>query len=236
MRLITGHLLAQDSAGEGGVSVLEMIAAGGAIGYVIILLSVGALALVVRHMLQIRESSLAPADAVDAIHDSLAKGDVAGAIRYCDDEDNDSFLTRVVGAGLKRMRRSPFGALELKGAMEEAGQEQVARLYRSTDGLGLIAAIAPMLGLLGTVVGMVGAFDTISSAAGFARPDQLAGDISQALVTTLMGLTLAIPCMAAFTFFRNRIDALATSVAAIIEELTTHLDPSELEGGGSAGG
>ena len=125
-------------------------------------------------------------------------------------------------------RRSPFGALELKGALEEAGQEQVARLYRSTDGLGLIAAIAPMLGLLGTVVGMVGAFDTLSAAEGFARPDQLAGDISKALVTTLMGLTLAIPCMAAFTYFRNRIDSLASSIALQVDEMAAHLEGADV--------
>ncbi len=108
-----------------------------------------------------------------------------------------------------------------KAALEEAGKEQVARLYRSTDGLGLIAAIAPMLGLFGTVVGMVGAFNTISSTEGFARPDELAGDISQALVTTLMGLVLAIPATAAFTYFRNRIDHLAAEIGTIVEDLAS---------------
>lgn len=220
----TATSLAQSGGADEGVSVLETIAAGGAIGYVIMLLSVAALALVVRHALQIRETSLAPAEAIDALNESISQGDIDEAMAYCSDEENDSFLTRVVGTGLERARRSPFGSLELKGALEEAGQQEVARLYRSTDGLGLIAAIAPMLGLLGTVVGMVGAFDTISTAEGFARPDQLAGDISQALVTTLMGLTLAIPCMAAFTYFRNRIDALTGSVAGIIDELTSRLD------------
>jgi len=216
--------LAQGSGAEEGVSVLETIAAGGAIGYMIILLSVAALALIIRHALQIRETSLAPSEAIDALNASLAEGDVDGALEYCQGEESGSFLTRVVGSGLERARRSPFGALELKGALEESGRQEVARLYRSTDGLGLIAAIAPMLGLLGTVVGMVGAFDTISTAEGFARPDQLAGDISQALVTTLMGLTLAIPCMAFFTYFRNRIDALSSDVAGIVDELVAQME------------
>ncbi|TVQ30587.1 MAG: MotA/TolQ/ExbB proton channel family protein [Phycisphaeraceae bacterium] len=214
--------------GRQGVSVLEIMLAGGTIGFIIILLSVVAMALVVMHMLQIRESTLAPGESVDALHEFLARGDTEGAVRYCEDDDNNSFLTRVIGAGLLRCRRSPFGALELKGALEEAGQEQVARLYRSTDGLGLIAAIAPMLGLLGTVVGMVGAFDTLSAAEGFARPDQLAGDISKALVTTLMGLTLAIPCMAAFTYFRNRIDSLASSIAQQVDEMAAHLEGADV--------
>jgi biopolymer transport protein ExbB len=81
-----------------------------------------------------------------------------------------------------------------------------------TDIVGLVASIAPMLGLLGTVVGMVGAFDTISAIEGPVRPDNLAGNISEALITTVMGLIVAIPCTAIYTFLRNRIDALVTEI------------------------
>jgi biopolymer transport protein ExbB len=86
-----------------------------------------------------------------------------------------------------------------------------------------------MLGLLGTVVGMVGAFNTISSTEGFARPDQLAGDISQALVTTLMGLILAIPATAAFTYFRNRIDHFASEIGTIVEDLAVLAERAETQ-------
>ncbi len=216
--------VAQADEGASGVSLLQTIAAGGAIGFLIIIVSFVALALVVRHLLQLREQNLAPGEIVDELHELLGRGDVPGAIAYCEDDENDCFLARTIGGGLKRAQKSPFGALELRGALEESGAQEVSKLYRSTDGLNLIAGVAPMLGLLGTVVGMVGAFNTISSADGFARPDQLAGDISKALVTTLMGLVLAIPCMAAFTYFRNRIDALAGDIAEIVDELATHLD------------
>lgn len=229
------NTLAQD-APDSGVSALELVAAGGLTAYAIIALSVVAAALVVMHMVQLRRSSLIPPDVVDELEDLLERGDVDGAARYCRDEEHDCALTRILDAGLTRCKRSVFGWLELKSALEEAGQEQVARLYRSTDWLGLIAAIAPMLGLLGTVIGMVGAFDTISASAGFARPDQLAGDISKALVTTLMGLFLAIPATAAFTYFRNRIDALSTEIAATIEDLTAPLDTSGAAPGAGAGG
>ena len=216
--------LAQDAPREGGVSLLQLVLYGGVVGYIIILLSIIAVALGVMHSLQLREASFSPPELVDELEESLRRADVDAAIKLCADEDNDCFLTRVVGAGLNRYKRATFGALELKGAVEEAGQAQAARLYRSTDALALIAAIAPMLGLLGTVVGMVGAFDTISASEGFARPDQLAGDISQALVTTLMGLTLAIPATAALTFFRNRIDTLTGEAGEIIEGLAAHLE------------
>jgi len=106
--------------------------------------------------------------------------------------------------------------------LEEAGEDQTARLSRSTDALQVIGTIAPLLGLLGTVMGMVGAFSTLSTS--FDSHEELAGNISMALVTTLMGLILAIPCLALFTFFRNRIDAISSEAAMEIERLTLHLE------------
>lgn len=213
-----------EESGRRGLSVIDLIVAGGPIGYFIILMSVVALALGVLHLFQLRESVLAPPEIVDKLDVMLRQGRTADAQRFCEDATNHCFLTRVMGAGLSRYRRSPFGALELKSALEDAGQDRVARLYRSTDGLALIASIAPMLGLLGTVVGINGAFSTISQTEGFARPDQLAGDISLALVTTIQGLFVAIPVIAAVTFFRNRIDTLAGDVAETIDSLASHLE------------
>jgi len=178
----------------------------------------------VVHLVRIREGALAPPPVVDELDALLSKGDVDGALAACDRPENQCFLSSVMAAGLSRYRRSPFGALELKGALEEAGQEHLARLYRSTDGLALIAGIAPMLGLLGTVVGLNGAFSTISATEGFARPDQLAGDISLALITTIQGLVVAIPLTAVVTYFRNRIDALASDVASVVDELALHIE------------
>ncbi len=218
-------LLGQTSTND--TSILDLIQAGGLIGYTIIALSVVALALMIMHLVQIRARNLAPPDIVASLEPLLARGDVDEALRFCQDPRQHCFLTRVLDAGLTRFQRSAFGVFELRAALEEAGQEQAAKLYRSTDGLGLIVGIAPLMGLLGTVVGMVGAFKTISSVEGFARPDQLAGDISQALVTTVMGLSLAIPALAAFTFFRNRIDALVVEIAATVERLTLPLEMSQ---------
>ena len=215
------NILAQS---EPGPSIFDLITAGGLVGYAIIFLSVVAVALMVMHLVQIRHSNLMPDGVVRTLEDLLNRRDIDGALNYCNDSNNRCFLTRVLAAGLARYRRSAFGAFELRSSLEEAGQEQAAKLYRSTDALGLIVGIAPLMGLLGTVVGMVGAFDTISSSEGFARPDQLAGDISQALVTTVMGLSLAIPSLAAFTYFRNRIDALVVEVAATVEQLTIPLE------------
>ena len=221
------QLLAQtpDSAAQdGGGTALGFLGAGGTIGVVIILLSFGALALLILHLPRIRASALAPQYVVDDLTDLLRSRRIDEAIAYCRDEQNECLLAEVMDAGLTRYRRSPFGALELKAALEEAGQSQISRLSRSLDALALIASIAPMLGLLGTVVGINGAFGTISSAQGFARPDQLAGDISLALVTTIMGLTLAIPTTSAVTYFRNRIEKIAADIASTVDELALYVE------------
>lgn len=210
--------LAQTSSG--GKSVLQHIASGGSIGWLIVLLSFGAVALVVVHLIQIRLDRLAPPEQFAKLRDLLAKRELDNARAYCEAQSNDSFLTRVIGSALARCARSPFGLLEFRGALEESGKDQVARLYRSTEGLSLIATVAPMLGLLGTVVGMVGAFDTLgSSSGGFAKPDALASYIAMALITTVLGLVVAIPASACLVFFRNRIDALTGKVAEMSEEL-----------------
>lgn len=225
----TAPAAGSDAAGgaealERSKSLLDYINDGGVIGYVIIALSFVAVALVVAHLVQVRLSRLAPPEIVTRLHELLRAGDVSGAIRYAQAEENDCFFTRVVGGALVRCARSPFGFLELKSALEEEGQAQVTALQRSTDGIGLIASVAPMLGLLGTVVGMVGAFETISATDGMAKPGQLAGDISLALITTVQGLVVAIPCTAAYAWARNRVDRVTGEVAELVEELAAHLE------------
>lgn len=207
-----------------GKTLLEHIQSGGWIGHVIVLLSIVALALVIMHFIQVRRQRLAPPEVVNGLRNLLKAGDLQGAIRACQDEVNDSFLTRVLGAALVRCSKSPFGLMELRTALEESGEEQVTRLHRSTDGIGLIASVAPMLGLLGTVVGMVGAFETIASTEGVAKPYELAGYISIALITTVEGLIVAIPCTAMYTHARNRIDRQTSEVAALIEEMMGEIE------------
>jgi len=219
-------VIAQDGAGK---SLLEYVRAGREIGVVIILLSFVALGLIITQFVRIRLGKLAPPGVRDELGGMMGRRDVRGAMEYCGRAENDSFLTRVVGAALVRCSRSPFGFLELKSAIEEAGQQETARLYRATDAIGVIASIAPMLGLLGTVVGMVGAFDTISTTEGVTKPDQLAGSISQALITTVMGLIVAIPATMAYAFLRNRIDSVVSEIARMTEEMAVHV-----EAGGTA--
>ncbi|MFG0328254.1 MAG: MotA/TolQ/ExbB proton channel family protein [Phycisphaerales bacterium JB037] len=225
-------LAQQDAAVETSKSLLDYIRSGREIGYVIIVLSFIAVGLIITQLVRLRLNRLAPPEIVQALDAKLSRHDVRGAITLCRDPQYESFLTRVVGSALVRCARSPFGFLELKSALEESGQAETSRLYRSTDAIGVIASIAPMLGLLGTVVGMVGAFDTISLTEGVTKPSLLAGSISQALITTVMGLIVAIPATMAFSYLRNRIDHLVGIVAETTEELAVHLETAGAQRGG----
>jgi biopolymer transport protein ExbB len=218
-------VLAQGDGAERGATWWETIQSGGVIGYLIIGMSVVALALCVMHLVQIRRAALIPPAQLDRLDELLSQGQVAAALEYCYEPQADSYLTRIMAAGLTRYQKSAFGAFEIKNAIEEAAEDQAARLYRSTDALGVIASTAPLLGLLGTVQGMVGAFGTLSLTA---APDheQLASNISLALVTTLLGLIVAIPCVALHRYFGNRIDAFTSEAALEIERLALHLESS----------
>lgn len=226
------RFLATTDIGAGPTSWLQTIQGGGPVAFIILTLSVGALALMVMHVWQIRRGHLLPDDQVDAVERMLSDGRVADTLEYCLDASNDSYFTRILAAGLTRFQQSAFGVFEVKDAIEEAGVDQTARLYRSTDALGVIGSIAPLLGLFGTVLGMVGAFESLSRSAA-TQSEALAANISVALVTTLLGLALAIPCVALFTFFRNRIDSFASEASIAVERVLLHLESARAGGSGS---
>lgn len=222
------------TASEGGP--FKFLTGGGVVGIIILLLSLAAAGLAIALFVRIRAKVLVPPESVEALREMLVRGRPEEALEYCLLPEHDSFLCRILGPGLTRYLRSGFGALELRSTLEEAGGEETARLYRATDALGVIGSVAPLLGLLGTVQGMIGAFDTVATSA-VSDPgyyERLAGNISLALITTLQGLVVAIPCVILFSFFRNRIDAIAAGAAREIDRLTLLLEaPASDEGGGA---
>ncbi len=225
--LFVSSLTLAQTEGEIHRSLLDYIKQGGPIGLIIIVISLVAIAMIGAQLFRIRRDRLSPPELEGDLRSLINDGNIDGAINRCADQPGACYLARVVGSGLSRASRSAFGMLELRSSVDEIGQLEVDRLYRLTDGIGLIASVAPMLGLLGTVIGMVGAFDAITLSDGPARPDELAGSISQALITTVLGLIVAIPSTAMYTFLRNRIDHLTTEIDEQIEELIAPLETSE---------
>ena len=215
-------------ADGGSGSLLKFITGGGIIGYIIVVLSVVAVAFVVIHFVQIRRNALVPAERVKGVRELVERGDLEGALEYATLPANDCYYLRVIAAGLKRFLRSPFGAFEIKSAMEEAGAEETARLYRAMDVIATIGSVAPLLGLLGTVQGMIGAFDTVASGAANNANyyGALAENIAIALITTFQGLVVAIPCVSIYGYLRNRVDALAGECASNAAEIVLLVEKS----------
>ncbi len=191
-----------------------ILAAGGPVGMVIMLLSIGAVALVVEHIMTIRESVLMPPGLGDDVRQLLSEGKLGPAQQRCHREP--SFLAFVLEAGLAE---ADVDWPSVEKAMEDATADQSARLFRKIEYLSVIGNIAPMLGLLGTVIGMILAFREVANTQGAARAADLAGGIYQALVTTVEGLIVAIPSLAAFAVFRNRVDQLVAESTYVAQHV-----------------
>ncbi len=199
-------------AGPAGSSGNLLAACLSPVGLLIILLSVAAVALVIEHVMTIRGSVLIPPGLAEEVRELLAAGKVGPAGARCGMQP--SFLAHVLGAGLAEV---DDGWPAVEKAMEDATAEQSARLFRKIEYLSVIGSIAPMLGLLGTVIGMILAFRQVADTQGAARAADLAQGIYLALVTTVEGLIVAIPSLAAFAVFRNRVDQLVAESTYVAE-------------------
>lgn len=204
-------------------NLLDVIFSGNwfGVGVVIMLLLLSMISLyfIADHFFTIRRQRLFPDDELESIEQMIAAKNTTEAIDYCHHRESPSVAVRIIGAGLDRYRVSQFGFAEYRAAVEEAGQDESSQLFRRTEVLATIAAVAPMLGLTGTVVGMIEAFMTIANQDTGVVAQDLAGGIGQALVTTLMGLAIAIPTMVACNYFRNRIDAIFSQAGRRIEQI-----------------
>jgi biopolymer transport protein ExbB len=199
------------------IDMIQMIKHGGIVGYLIILLSVVAIALVIEYSLTIRKSALMPSKTVDLIGKLIAGKRHHEIAAHC----GDRLIGKIVSAGMAEVN---FGYNAMVKAMEDSGEESGAKLTGRVEHLNIIGNIAPMLGLLGTVIGMLITFNRIfeaSQVTGIVDPRQLAGGIFKALVTTVMGLIVAIPSLYASAVFRNRINALFAEVMAVAGQLIT---------------
>jgi len=183
----------------------QILFSGGPIGVAIMLVLIGlsltAAYLVFENLMSIRRREIAPDGLSDEVRTLVASGRIEQAIDQC--RASNSYLAWVMQYGLSE---ADGGWPEIEKAMEDASAEQAARLFRKIEYLAVLGNIAPMVGLLGTVVGMLIAFKEVADSEGNAGAAQLAEGIYQALVTTVVGLIIAIPSLGAFAVFRNRVD------------------------------
>jgi biopolymer transport protein ExbB len=206
-----------DSEGalSGGLTYFDFfVVKGGVIAYFIILLSVVAMSLSVEHLFSIRRSTVVPTAAVQQAQALIDAGRYLEAIQYTAEEP--SMVGYVLHAAL---REAPNGFSAMERALEEAIEERSAKLYRKIEYLNIIGAVSPMIGLFGTVVGMILLFSAIHAADSFPRAQVVADKVSIALVATFWGLAVAIPSLSIYSVFRNRIEVMTAECAVAADRL-----------------
>jgi len=191
-------------------TLLDLYKTGGFLMHPILLCSIGTIAVGVFCFIQINTKKMMPKGQIDALTGMMQQRDATAAFEFC--QRNPNVFTNTVGAGLLKVNFERDMAN--KPAMEQAAGESLlgeeTRLMIWVNYLNVFATIAPMLGLLGTVTGMIASFDQL--AAGRSEPQDLAGGIGEAMITTAGGLFVGIPAMFLYFFFRNRITVIVSNI------------------------
>ncbi|MFZ8886685.1 MAG: MotA/TolQ/ExbB proton channel family protein [Steroidobacteraceae bacterium] len=202
----------------------EIIRAGGPLMWPILLCSVVAVAIVVERLWTLSPRRVNPAELTDKIWKLVQTRTLTD--RHVEALEQNSPLGRVLASGLANRDR---GRDIMKEVIEDTGRHVVHELERFLDALGTIAAITPLLGLLGTVTGMISAFDAIT-VQGVGDPQVLSGGIGEALITTATGLIVAIPALIAHRYLRARVDRLVVDMEKEAMKLVQAYDRLQASG------
>jgi len=186
--------------------VIAFFQAGGTTMYFLLAASIIALTLIFERSWSLRRSVVIPLKQVQDVENAVKAGDVDGAMQVC--RGSNTTMGRILWVALKNRGVSRN---VMKEILEEIGRQEVAYLERYINLLGVVASVAPLLGLLGTVLGMVEVFDQISSV-GMGNPSVLAGGIAKALNTTVAGLCIAIPSLVAYRLFDSRVNNFVVEI------------------------
>lgn len=179
--------------------MFDTIFKGGVIMIPIVLCSIASLAIIIERAYNLTSPKIHPPNFVSKVKGLLNSGKIKEAITIC--SSTISPVATVIEAGILKRKKERE---QIKEAIEHAGRQETHRLNKYLAVLATIASITPLLGLLGTVTGMVKAFGVIATQ-GVGDPNALAGGISEALITTVAGLVVAIPTLVAHNYFSKRI-------------------------------
>ncbi|QDU32896.1 Biopolymer transport protein ExbB [Poriferisphaera corsica] len=177
----------------------------------------------VNLMLGYRRKKMMPEETLKKIEVQLGNRQYREAITEAD--NNPSYLCKIIGAAL---HEAPNGFVSMERAIEETSDNETVRILRPLEYLNVLGNIAPMVGLFGTVYGMIRAFQELVAAGGNAEPGKLAAGISTALITTFWGLVVAVPALTAYALIRNKVDAYASEAVLVAESLIAPFKPTQV--------
>lgn len=194
-------------------SLFDIFVKGGLVMYPIALCSVIAVAFIIEKFIYLRRIRIDVDNLIARIKASLEAGKMMEAIAACDAAPGP--IANVFKAGLKK---ADGGRDVIKESLETAANMEIPKIERFIPALATIGSIAPLLGLLGTIFGMIRAFNVIAMQ-GTGDPHAMAGGISEALIATAAGLIVAIPAVIAYNYFLNRVNTFITDMEARSGEL-----------------
>jgi biopolymer transport protein ExbB len=213
---------------SGGPGFSDIVLKGGAVNLLIWLMiftaSIATLAFIIDGIMQVKRDKLLPTHVVEGVRASLDEGDLDGAIATC--EENPGPLSTILIAGFDNIAE---GFEVVQESVSAATDLESEKLMQRINYLNLCGQIAPMLGLLGTVTGMVKAFAGLASATGAAKATQLANAISIALWTTVTGLLIAVPALLGFALCKNMATRILLETQATVLDLIKILRGAEVE-------
>lgn len=202
----------------------ELIKTGGVTMIPLGILSFAMVTFIIQNFISLREKSLLHSEMLPELVDMMIQKKVKEALIYC--RKHPAMFTNTFAAGLERCVKGNVDFFKVHEAVEEASIEQTTQLMKPIDYLSIIGATSPMLGLLGTVMGMIKAFQTMGSQ-GMGKPEVLAGNIGEALITTATGLIIAIPAMAFYFYFKKRFDKTLATLGRNLSYLFDALETGE---------
>lgn len=206
------------------MNLLEIFFKGGIVMWFILLSSVVGLAVVIDRFIVLRRAKINVPAFMVRIRGFIKKKDISGAISYCMQEKSP--VANIVRKGLKKYK---YGHDRVKEAIENAGSQEISKLEKGLLLLASVAGIAPLLGFLGTVTGMIQAFMTIQDLAGAANPSDLAGGIWEALITTAFGLIVGIPALALYNYFLGSVKKLVGEMETVANDVIDVIQESGKE-------
>ena len=206
-RTPAGEVPGPDGPKPGTESIFDLLLKGGWVMVPLALCSILAVASAIDRFLGLRREKIIPSGFIEGLKKKFGpSADVDAGVAYC--EQHPSAVSVIFRSGISRLT---LGHVAMEKAIEDAGEREAYKLKRSLKPLSLIATVAPLLGLLGTVYGMISAFQS-SSALGVGRGDALAKGIYEALVTTATGLSLAIPVLIVYQLLCSKVDGLVDDI------------------------
>jgi len=212
---------AADDAHENTKSWLELFETTGLVGYLMLGCSIAGTTLVIEHIVSLRREKLAPEAIAGDLEALINEEEYDDAVALCD--ENPCYLTNVVGAAL-RMRDA--GYQEMISGLEAAAGEEAFKLNTKISYLSLIGNVAPLLGLLGTVTGMISSFQVIETLKA-PTPGDLAKGVYESLVNTTLGLFIAILFLTIYFVFKNKVSKMSLSINLQAVDMMRHLAISE---------